>query len=312
MAVKVAIVGAGAIGSIFAAVLTEKGADVRLCARTDSGHGRLRVDQQGRVHDVGVTVLTDPGQVTEPADWVLVATKAHDVPSAAGWLEALTGPRTTVAVLQNGIDHEARLRPWVRPGTPILPALLYLASEVRGPGQIDWSFGTRVTVPAGPEATRFAELLAGTGLDVDARADFTQAAWRKLLVNMVANPITTLTDQRLGVLQNADIRLLTQSLLAEALITARAAGVDLPWSAIQDTIDFADGLPPTDGSSMYYDRRSGRPTEHELIVGAVVRTAARHGVQVPVTAAILALLRGMNDKPAQSCSRRSAQTTLPS
>ncbi|XVU21387.1 2-dehydropantoate 2-reductase [Actinoplanes sp. CA-054009] len=289
---KVAIIGGGAIGTVFAAVLHRAGHDVVLCARRSPAEG-VRVDPLG---PVGVPVLTDPAETTGPADWVMVATKAYDVPGAAGWLDALVGPSTKVAVLQNGIDHAARLRPWLPSGTRVVPVLIYLAVETLSPGHVDWSFGDTVTVPA--DATDFAALFTGTPLRIVPSADFEQAAWRKLLLNLMVNPITTLTDHRLAVLHNPDIRGLARTLLTEAVATARAAGVPLPDEVIAETIAYADALPPADGTSMYYDRLAGRPTEHELIVGAVVRTAAQHGVDVPAARTVLALMRGMNDSHA--------------
>ncbi|WP_179855579.1 ketopantoate reductase family protein [Paractinoplanes atraurantiacus] len=261
---KVAIIGGGAIGTVFAAVLHGAGHDVVLCARR-SPAGGPRVDPLGPVR---LPVLTDPAEA-RPADWVMVATKAYDVPGAAGWLGALVGPHTRVAVLRNGIDHAARLRPWLPSGTRVVPALIHLAVQTLSPGHVDWSFGDTVRVPA--DATDFAALFAGTPLRIVPSADFEQAAWRKLLLNLMvpSDPV---------------IRALAPALLAEAVTTARAAGIPLPDEAITETIAYADGA----------STHHGRPTEHELIVGAVVRTAAQHGVDVPAARTVLALMRGMN------------------
>ncbi len=293
----VAVIGSGAIGSVFGTVLHESEHHVVLCVRRATASGHRRVDRRGDVREVTLPVLDDPAEVTGPVDWVLLATKAYDVPGAADWLRALVGPGTTVVVLQNGVDHGARLRPWLPSSARILPALMYLAVEVAAPGHIDWSFGDLVTVPAGPDADRFAALAAGTPLRVVPTTDFAAAAWRKLLLNVALNPTTTLTDQRLTVLGDPSVRSLVRTMLTEVLATAWAVGVSLPSSPVQDTIDFADGLPPGDGSSMFYDRLAGRPTEHELIVGAVVRAADEHGVAVPVCRTVLALLRGLNFAP---------------
>jgi 2-dehydropantoate 2-reductase len=122
---QVAVVGAGAIGGVLADAAQAAGHEVTLYTRTP--FDRLSVERDGSVHDVKARVVTDPGEVTA-ADWVLLATKANQTLGAAGWLTRLTGPDTTVVVVQNGVEHAARLAPLGLPGR-VLPALTYIGAH---------------------------------------------------------------------------------------------------------------------------------------------------------------------------------------
>ena len=316
---RVAVIGAGSVGLVVAEAAHDAGHDVVLCARTRPE--RLVIERTDRVRELDVPVIVDPVEA-QPADWVLLATKAQDVAGAAAWFDGLIGPDTTVVVLQNGVDHAERVGPLLPPGTTVLPALVYVAAELLDRGHVLHRRGARLTVQGCPdtagtesltgfttfEATpadaasalpgdRFAALLAGSGLAVERVADFRTAAWRKLLTNAAANPITALTMQRMVVIQQDEsVRALTRALLHEAVQVGAAAGAALTGDDVTHTLNVYDEFAPDDGTSMYYDRRGGRATEHELITGAVVRLGDRYGVDVPLNRAVLALMRGLNHK----------------
>ncbi|MDR7274128.1 2-dehydropantoate 2-reductase [Catenuloplanes atrovinosus] len=318
---RVAVIGAGAVGLVVAEAAHDAGHDVVMCARTRPE--RLVIERADRVRELDVPVLVDPREARH-ADWVLLATKAQDVAGAAAWFDGLIGPDTTVVVLQNGVDHAERVGPLLPPGTTVLPALVYVAAELLERGHVLHRKGARLTVQgcpdtAGPESLagftttaapaataatdstlpgdRFAALLSGSGLAVERVADFRTAAWRKLLTNAAANPITALTMQRMVVIQQNDsVRALTRALLHEAVRVGAAAGAALTEDDVARTIAVYDEFGPDDGTSMYYDRAGGRATEHELITGSIVRLGDRHGVDVPLNRAILALMRGLNHK----------------
>ncbi|MBO3739172.1 2-dehydropantoate 2-reductase [Actinoplanes flavus] len=317
---RVAVIGAGAVGTVVAAAAVDAGHDVVVCARRRPE--RLVVERADSVRELDVPVLVDPSEATE-VDWVLLATKAQDATGAAAWFGPLVGPHTTVVVLQNGVDHAERIGPLVPRGTRVLPALVYVAAESLGPGHVLHRMGARITVPGAPgtvastaratfsegpattatdlsrtdPADRFTALLDGSWLHVERVADFPTAAWRKLLTNVGANPVTSLTMKRMSVIQHEPaVRELTRALLDEAIAVGRAAGARLSDADLEHTMEIYDGFAEDDGTSMLYDRLAGRATEHELITGAVVRLGEQHGVPVPLNRAILALMHGVNHK----------------
>lgn len=287
----IAVIGAGSIGGYVAWQLTRAGQGVCLCVR--SPFEQLVVEDDAGSHPVDAAVLTDPRELA-PAEWVLLATKAHQTPDAAGWLAAACGPSTRgVVVLQNGVDHAERVAPFVG-ATPILPAVVSIGAEVLAPGRIRHHAYSSIEVPESELGRAFAALFEGSAIDVSVTADFRSSLWRKLISNVTASPITALTGRRIEVMADPAVRALAVGLAAECIAVARAEGAAIPVEAaallVEGIAKNATGWPPF-GSSMLYDRLSGRETEHEALTGAVVRIGARHGIATPLNAAMLSLLR---------------------
>ncbi|MER6989926.1 2-dehydropantoate 2-reductase [Saccharopolyspora hirsuta] len=286
----IAVIGSGGIGGVLAAAAHAAGHEVTLCVRTP--FDRLTVETPEGTGEVPAAVVTDPGAVG-PVDWVLLTTKVQDVPSAAGWLQRLDDGRAPIAVVQNGVEHRQSVAGMGLRG-PVLPALIYVAAERVRPGHVVRRSPVTVQVEAGPVGERFAELISGGPLTVRTTGDFRTAAWRKMLTNLGPNPITALTLRRLDVLADPDVQELCAGVLAEAVEVARAEGAELTQAdAKQVLADYIEKFPPTNGTSMLYDRIAGLPTEHEHITGALVRAAAAHDLPVPLNKTLLTLMRAL-------------------
>lgn len=287
----VAVVGVGAIGGYFAGELVRAGHQVILCTRTP--FDRLTVETEGRVDEVEAPVLTDP-MSCPPADWVVLATKAHQTAAAGPWLASACSPATRgIAVLQNGIDHLERVAPWAGV-TPVLPTIVLCGAEAIQPGQIRHHGYSSLEVPAGSLAEEFAALFTATTATVRLSSDFDRSCWVKLLQNITASPITALTGQRLGVMSRPAIAELARGLALEAVAVGRAAGVDLSSEDADAVVAGFEHVNPEMGSSMLYDRQAGRPVEHEALSGTVVRLGQRYDVAVPLNTAIAALLGALD------------------
>ena len=273
-----AIVGSGALGTVFAHAARQAGIDPVVCARRPLPGLALRVD--GNRHPIPARVLTDPATAT-PADWVLLTTKAHDSASTAPWMHRLLHPGSTLVVLQNGVEHADHARDLLGPAT-FLPGLVYIAAERLPDGDVLHRRGHDVVVAQGPAGAAFAALFADSALTTHQVPDFTTAAWRKLLGNAAANPITALTLRRMEVMGTSDVQTLADQVLHEATAVGRAAGANLTPADITATLDFYQGFAPTDGTSMLYDRLAGRPLETDLITGVIVRLGRSLGVPTPV------------------------------
>ncbi|MFI6078673.1 2-dehydropantoate 2-reductase [Actinoplanes sp. NPDC051343] len=291
----IAIIGGGAIGSLFGAVLAELGHQVVICGRRPNPRQTLRVDHGNETLLQPVEAITDPARA-QPVDWILLATKAYDTNTATAWLRGLLGPSTKVAVLQNGIDQVDRVRPLLPPAVSIVPAVMYIAAELIETGHALWTFGETVAVPDDPAAEDFARLFTGARLRIVRRPDFAVAAWKKIMVNIATNPITTLTGRRMEVFADPGIVSLGGTLLQEAVMAGRAAGVELSDQDAADARQMIRELAPSTGTSMLYDHLAGRPTEHDLILGAVARVAETHGTPAPATNALLALLQVLPER----------------
>jgi 2-dehydropantoate 2-reductase len=295
---SVAVIGLGAIGGVAAGCLVAAGRhDVVACVRTPLE--RLTLDALDGTVELPLTALTEPAQA-KPVDWVLLCTKTHATAATAPWLKRLCTPATRVAVLQNGIDHVARVAPLAN-GATVLPVIVYYNGERLAADHVKLRRGAdQDFVVADDDAGRaFAELFDGTPLRVQLGEDFVTLAWRKLLINAVGSPVTALTLQRQAVLRRPDIQTLCLTVLEEAIAVGRAEGAQLAADeaarALATLFTFSGEL----GTSMYFDRLAGRPLEHEALTGAIVTAGERHGIATPLNRALLALLRAISDAAAK-------------
>jgi 2-dehydropantoate 2-reductase len=294
---SVAVVGLGSVGGVAAGCLAAAGRhDVIACVRRPIE--RLTLEGPQGVAELPLRALTDPEQA-ETADWVLLCTKTHDTAAAAPWLARLCAPSTRVAVLQNGIDYIARVAPLAQ-GATVVPVIVYLNGERLGPDRVRLRQGADHDLAvANDDAGRaFAELFEGTPLRVLLSDDFATLAWRKLLINAIANPVTALTLQRQAVLRRPDVQALCRAVLGEAIAVARADGARLGADEAERALALLFTFPPDAGTSMYFDRLAGRPLEVEALTGAIVATGERHGIATPLNRALLTLLRAINDAAA--------------
>jgi 2-dehydropantoate 2-reductase len=297
---SVGIVGLGGIGGVAAGCLAAAGRhDLTVCARRPLQ--RLTFEAPDGTAELPLRAATDPASIKQSADWVLLCTKTYQTRSAAPWLERLCAPSTRVAVLQNGISQVETVAPLAK-GAAVVPVIVYYNGERLAPDRMRLRQGSDrdLAVADDDNGRAFAALLAGTPLRVHLSGDFATLAWRKLLINAVANPITALTLQRQAVLRRPDVQELCLSVLNEAAAVGRAEGARLADDegarALAMLFTFSGEL----GTSMYFDRLAGRPLEVEALTGAIVAAGERHGIATPLNKALLALLRPISEASGRS------------
>lgn len=288
---SVAVIGAGAIGCIFAEAASALGHSTTLCVRRVPR--KIDIQRNGEIYPLNAHVADKPDHLS-PVDWVVIATKVQDTLSVAPWLSRLVGKKTVLLLLQNGIDGVNLARTMVG-DNPILPSVVYINAERRHADLIVHHFGSHLEVPSCPEAERLKQLMAGS-VDIHPQDDFTTAAWRKLIINIAVNPITALTAQRFGVFAVPEIRTLAAGLIREAAAVGNASGANLPDAEVEKIIAMCENLKPQGGTSMLFDRLKGNRLEVEHLTGTIVRLARSHGIAVPLNTAILALLTAV-DQP---------------
>jgi 2-dehydropantoate 2-reductase len=288
---RVAIVGVGAIGAtIAAAVQAAGGHELVLCARRPLERVVVEQPEGGEVV-LDAPVLTDPERAGA-ADWVLLAVKAHQTDGAAGWLRALCRSDTTVAVLQNGVDHVERVAPLAGDAT-VLPTVNWCPVEPVEPGRVRQRGALRLAVPDGAAGEAFAALL-GEGAEVAVGGDFAREAWRKLCANAVSG-VMALAGRPAEIFGLDDLRAVATALAYECAAVARAEGAQLSDEDAEDVIAWIEDLPPDAGSSILTDRRAGRALEWEARNAIIGRLGRRHGVATPVSDTVAALLHAASD-----------------
>jgi 2-dehydropantoate 2-reductase len=313
----VCVFGAGAIGGFLAARLAMAGLPVSVVAR---GAHRDAIERDGLVLESGgerhVTrprVAADPAALG-PQDYLVVTLKAHSLQPALPQLRPLIGPRTTIVAGVNGLPwwyfhgvggpFEGRRIHAVDPdgalwdGLPpaqTLGCILYPAAEIAAPGVIRHGFGDRFSLgePDGSRsdrAERLSRLLIGAGLKAPVRPRLRDELWVKLWGNMAFNPISALTTATLDVITGEPgSRAVARAMMLEGQAVAEALGIRF---AIDVDKRIAGGAEVgRHRTSMLQDLELGRPLEIEALLGAVVEVAAWVGVPVPLSAAILALVR---------------------
>lgn len=293
----VAVIGLGSIGGIAAGCLRAADRhDVIACVRQPIS--RLVFERANERVELPLQVLTDPAQAPR-VDWVLLCTKVQHTPQTAPWLQHLCDRSTRVAVLQNGIDHAARVAPLAGEAS-IVPTIVYYNGERLGPDHVRLRQAAEHDLAVADDANgrAFAQLLEGTPLRVRLSDDFPTLLWRKLLINAIANPVTALTSQRQAVFRREDIKALCLAILDEAVAVARADGAHLDEDESMQTLSTLLTYPPDAGTSMYFDRLAGRSLEAEALTGAIVAAGARLKVATPINSALLAMLRAISDAAA--------------
>jgi 2-dehydropantoate 2-reductase len=296
---RVCIVGAGAIGSLYAAHLARVGEALVLTRRDEhavelNGEG-LRVS--GRHEFVArVTAATSADELPEP-ELVIVATKTTGLEGAT---RSFAGhwPAATVMTVQNGLGAEEVVR---RHGTwDVVSGVTFMSGTKHSDTHVEYILDTATWLgpwertPLG-RVEEIAAMLVQSGLKAEALADLRPAQWSKLIFNATVNAVAALTglphDWHFATEESvSDLGHLVHDLVDEGKRVAAAAGVELhddPWEMNVLATKRGSAHYP----SMLEDVDAGRPTEIDLITGALVREAERHGVDAPLHTAMYRLVK---------------------
>jgi 2-dehydropantoate 2-reductase len=297
---KIAVVGAGAMGSIFGARFHQ------------AGHETVLVDVAQPLVDTinaeGVTVIrgddetvtrvpatTDPGTVGS-VDIVVFFTKCYHTAAAAEGARALVGPDTVIASLQNGWGNGDVLAAAFPPGQVVV-GVTYNSGLLQGPGRVMHPAEQPTLVGSfsegGDGAARLAEALESAGLATTVASPVRPEIWKKLILNAATLPASALTGMTAGALGSSqDMLDLVSETTREAVAVARALGYDIDFDERIGTIlGLVEKAGPTK-ASMLQDVEAGRRTEIDVINGAVVRAADEVGVAVPINRALMELIKG--------------------
>ncbi|MFB6078076.1 MAG: ketopantoate reductase family protein [Halarchaeum sp.] len=295
---RIGVLGAGAMGSLFAARLAGTDAAVTLLAHESEHVAAVRRDGLALERPDGSRERRAVPAVTSPADApaldvVLVLVKSTDTASAADeWREALAD--AAVCTLQNGLGNAETLaervpRERVLAGTTSHGAVVERPGLVRHAGVGDTVLG-RYFAPTDDTVRALAAALTDAGVETAVTDDPAGAVWRKALVNVGINAPTALARVENGALADTESggRVLRRAVV-EAARVARAEGV-----AVGDPVAAARRVAErtaTNRSSMRQDVEARRETEVEALYGAVVSRARDHDLPVPVTATLADLVR---------------------
>lgn len=299
---KIAVIGCGAMGSIYAGRLAAAGNDVLAVDR-----GRASVDEinrhglriSGPDSDQVVALRAATAAPDEVMDFVVLAMKAADVAAGARQALPLLGPDTAVLTIQNGLGAAETVAGIVGADRVAVGIASGFGASRRGPGHVHHDamravrFGAYAGLPA-PSVAAIAGVWADAGFDAAAVDDIAAMQWEKLICNAAYSALCALTGLRVGqVRDDPDLGALSRAAATEAWQVARAAGVTL---TVDDPVAharaFGAAVPDAKPSALL-DHEAHRPSEIDVINGAVVRYAQRTGVPAPVNATLTALINGI-------------------
>ena len=311
---RIAIVGAGAIGAYLGAKLSASGEEVFLLARGPhlkamQAHG-VRVRSPEGDFEAHPTATGDFKEIG-PVDYVFLTVKAHGLTEVAPRLEPLLNPDTAVVSAQNGIPwwyFQRHGGPWdgtqiesVDPGgviskaiaaERIIACIVYPSALIVEPGVIQHVEGNRFSMGELDGTTtercrRLADTLTKSGLRCPIRSRIRDELWAKLLGNLAFNPISALTRATLSeIATHPEARAVARAAMEEADAVATGLGVKIPVT-IDRRIDGAEKV-GDHKTSMLQDVEAGKPIELESLVGAVVELGEKLGLPMPYTKTIYA------------------------
>ena len=289
------MLGAGAIGSLYGAKLAAAN-DVTLIARPEhvaaiNTHG-LRVE--GLEPQIVRVRAVTAGEHIGPDALVLVTTKVADTAAALAPLASLIREDTTIVSLQNGFGSEQIARRSLGRRGVVLRAITQFGAIFQSPGVIQFMARGYTLLEKHERSDRLAAILNASGLDCRISADIAADVWHKLVINCVVNPITAILGCEVGGIANPRLDPLKALVISECLAVAATQGVILKGDFQLEINDFF--RPSHNVASMLQDLRRGRLSEIDYLNSAVVALGAKKGVDCPVNAGLVAIIKAMEAK----------------
>jgi 2-dehydropantoate 2-reductase len=293
---RVVLIGPGAIGGTVAGGLLASGRhDVTVCANQHFETLTIRRADGSQAQSWPVRVATRSSEIG-PAEWVLLAVKAHQTPSSEGWLKAAVGPSTKLAILQNGVEHRDRVVPFIPPSARVLPIVVQLPAQRTALGEITTYGGALLIAEDGELGCSFADLFADTPVKVNLTDDFMTAQWEKLCLNAASGSITALTLNPDAIGTTPGLRELALGIVEECMQVGRAEGAHFADGYALRLVDGFMMRTGNRGNSMYYDRREGKELEYDGRNAVICRLGRKHGIATPLSDMIVPLLQAASGR----------------
>jgi 2-dehydropantoate 2-reductase len=297
---KIAVVGAGAMGSLFGAMLAEADNEVWLYdvwnehVQTINQTG-LSIEREGKTRLVHLNATTDPAQIGQ-AELTIIFVKSTQTQTAAKTAQQIAGTGGSVMTLQNGMGNADLIAEVIEPdrilaGTTSHGATMLGAGRIRHAGIGATTIGTWSATEQGRRrADQFTDFFNQAGIETEAVDDVRSVVWNKLLINIGINAITALSGIKNGQILDLEItRELSRTAVEEAMAVARGQQIKIKEDAVDIVFKVAEAT-AANRSSMGQDVDNKRQTEISAINGFIVREAQKLGIEVPVNLTLTALV----------------------
>ena len=290
---RVAVVGAGAVGSYFGGMLARAGVPVTLVGRAAHieaiRRDGLLIDSIHFREHVPIEATTETAAVRD-AEHVLLCVKTLDTESTARQIAPQLAPHAAVFSFQNGVDNVDVIR--AASGIEAWPVVVYVAAAIPTPGAIKHSGGGRLVVGPGAPSAKLAAAFEQAKVSCPVSPNIEGELWKKLVFNCAGNAITALGRSSYGGLARHEPSVaVMRAAIEEVLAVACAAGVQVPdEDYFAAAMAFARNLGEAT-SSTAQDVQRGKRTEIDSLNGYVARRGADLGVPTPVNHTMYALLK---------------------
>ncbi len=299
---KIAVVGCGAMGSIYAAKLAAAGNDVLAVDRSCDHVGQiaragLRITGPGDDHLVALRAATSaPAEVM---DLVVLAVKAADIDAGGRQALPMLGDETPVLTIQNGLGSAQALSSIVGEQRVVVGIASGFGAARPAPGQVRYNamramrFGAYSSLPH-RAVESIARTFSAAGFDAAAVTDIAAMQWEKLICNVAYSAPCALTGLTVGqVMDDPDVGPISRAAATEAWTVARSSGIAVTVTdPVAHVRSFGAQVPAAKPSALL-DHQARRVSEIDVINGAVVRQAGRVGVPAPVNATLTALVKAV-------------------
>jgi 2-dehydropantoate 2-reductase len=307
LAPRIAVLGAGAVGSYYGGMLSRAGIDVTLIGRAPHVEA---INSKGLLLDtvhfqerIRISASTDLDAVRD-ADIVLFCVKTFDTEETAKSLSRHLAPRAVLVSLQNGVDNVERIRSAAK--IQVIPAVVYVAVAMTAPGRIRHSGRGDLIIgnipaagqqcPEEHELQTIAGLFVRAGIPCSVSQNVVADLWVKMIMNCAYNAISALGRAKYGrAVHNPWTRDLMIRVTEEAVAVARASGVRLPEADMAAAVlKLADTMSEAT-SSTAQDIARGNRTEIDSLNGYIVRRGTQLGIATPVNQTLHALVKLLED-----------------
>jgi 2-dehydropantoate 2-reductase len=291
---RIAVMGAGAVGCYYGALLARAGHAVTLIGRPSHVQAvqrqGLRLETARYDVQVPLQASTDACAV-HAADVVLLCVKSTATEEAARQMLPHLAPGTLVLTLQNGVDNDERARAVLGPGIAVAAAVVYVATDMAGPGHVRHHGRGELVIADSPLSARAAQQFAAAGIPTQVSDQVRGALWAKLVINCAYNALSALSDRPYGrLVQAPGVTEVMNDVVAECLAVAHADGVRIPGDVHAAVRAIADTM-PGQRSSTAQDLARGKPSEIDHLNGYVAGRGAALGVATPLNRALQVLVR---------------------
>lgn len=289
---RVAVMGAGAIGCFYGGLLARAGASVTLVGRprhVDAIRERgLLLEMAGERHRVPLGATTSADGVAD-AELVLFCVKSGDTEQVGREMAPHLRPDATILSLQNGVDNAERLQAVL--GQPVVPVAVYVATEMAGAGHVRHHGRGEIVFAPCRRSEAVLELFGGAGIAARVSEDAVGALWGKLVVNCAYNALSALTQMPYGLMiRQPGVEAVMRDVVAECAAVAGASGVTLAPDVLDGVLGLAASM-PAQKSSTAQDLQRGKPTEVDHLNGFLLRKGAALGVPTPVNRVLHTLVK---------------------